>query len=71
MPTSKIQAGDIAMHYELSGPANAPVVCLHHCFASSMGYWEEHLPALEGFRVLRFDAARPWRDRCTARPIHA
>lgn len=56
MPTSKIQAGDIAMHYELSGPANAPVVCLHHCFASSMGYWEEHLPALEGFRVLRFDA---------------
>ena len=36
MPTSKIQAGDIAMHYELSGPARCagrmppPLLCLKH-----------------------------------------
>ena len=56
MPTNRVQAGEIAMNYELSGPEGAPVVCLHHCFASSLGYWADHMTALEGFRVLRFDA---------------
>lgn len=56
MTKNHIQAGDIQMHYELTGPSDAPVVCLHHCFASSLGYWDQHLAAFEGFRVLRFDA---------------
>jgi 3-oxoadipate enol-lactonase len=31
------------------------VVCLNHCFAADHGYWDPHLPALDGFRVLRYD----------------
>lgn len=56
MASSRIEIGDIALNYVLSGPADAPVVCLNHCFASDHRYWEPHLPAFEGFRVLRHDA---------------
>ncbi len=55
MTIERIDNGNIVMAYELSGPAGAPVVCLNHCFASGLGYWEPHLPAFEGFRVLRYD----------------
>lgn len=55
MAASKIQVGDIAMAYELSGPASAPVVCLNHCFAANHRYWDPHLEAFEEFRILRFD----------------
>lgn len=43
------------MGCELSGPADAPVVCLNHCFGADHRYWDPHLPAFEHFRVLRFD----------------
>ena len=43
------------MAYELSGPVGAPVVCLNHCFGSDLHYWDRHLAAFEGFRVLRHD----------------
>ncbi|MDA1100830.1 MAG: alpha/beta fold hydrolase [Proteobacteria bacterium] len=55
MTIERIDNGDIMMAYELSGPPDAPVVCLNHCFASGLGYWEPHLPAFEGFKVLRYD----------------
>lgn len=56
MTQSKAQVGDIELAYELTGPANAPVVCLNHCFASGLAYWDGHMAAFEGFQVLRFDA---------------
>lgn len=51
--TFNVGAADIA--YELSGPAGAPVVVLSHCFASDHRFWEPHLDACAGFRVLRYD----------------
>jgi 3-oxoadipate enol-lactonase len=52
----KIKVGDIELHYALSGPEDAPVVSLNHCFAADHRYWDHHLPAFDGFRVLRHDA---------------
>ena len=67
MTAGRIDAGEIRMAYELSGPEGAPVVCLNHCFGSDLHYWDRHLPAFEGFRVLRYDTrghggsdAPPW-----------
>jgi len=56
MTIEHINIGDITLRYELTGPREAPVVCLNHCFASGLGYWDLHLPAFEGLRVLRHDA---------------
>ena len=55
MATGRIDAGEIAMCYELSGPPDTPVVCLNHCFASDHRYWDPHMVAFEDFRVLRYD----------------
>jgi len=55
MTIDRINIGDITLRYELSGPRDAPVVCLNHCFASGLGYWDLHLPAFQGLRVLRYD----------------
>ncbi len=41
--------------YQLDGPASADVVCLSHCFGSDHHYWDCHLAAVEGYRVLRYD----------------
>lgn len=51
-----LQSSGLRVYYELSGPHGAPVVCLSHCFGSNLDYWDCHLPAFEGFNVLRFDA---------------
>ncbi|NKB60203.1 MAG: alpha/beta fold hydrolase [Alphaproteobacteria bacterium] len=56
MTTGKIDIGGIALHYALSGPEDAPVVSLNHCFAADHRYWDLHMPAFDGFRVLRHDA---------------
>ena len=55
MTIGRIDAGEIRMAYELSGPEGAPVACLNHCFGSDLHYWDRHLAAFEGFRVLRYD----------------
>ncbi len=66
----RVDAGGVRMACELTGPEGAPVVCLHHCFGSDLHYWDPHLPAFDGFRVLRYDtrghgssdtSAGPWR----------
>ena len=56
MASSRNEIDGITLNYAISGPAGAPVVCLNHCFASDHRYWDPHLPAFEGFRVLRHDA---------------
>ncbi len=53
----KIQVRDIAIHYELDGPEDAPVLMLHHSLATSHQMWEDLAIALtQVHRVLRFDA---------------
>ena len=55
MATGRIKTGAIEMFYDLSGPDAAPVVCLNHCFGSDHRYWDHHMAAFEGFRILRHD----------------
>ncbi len=54
--TNLIQAGDIQMAYRLDGPADAPVVCLNHCFTTDHRFWDLTAPALDEYRVLRYDS---------------
>jgi len=45
------------LYYDLTGPEDAPVVCITHSLASDGGSWAEQVPPLlqAGFRVLRLD----------------
>jgi 3-oxoadipate enol-lactonase len=45
------------IYYDLTGPEDAPTVCITHSLASDGGSWAEQLPPLlqAGFRVLRID----------------
>src|SRR5258707_15255133 len=45
------------LYYDLTGPEEAPTVCITHSLASDGGSWAEQVPALlaGGFRVLRLD----------------
>lgn len=49
--------GDRHIHYDLLGPADAPVVCLAHALSADGGVWAEQVPPLlaSGRRVLRID----------------
>ncbi|MEQ9641038.1 MAG: 3-oxoadipate enol-lactonase [Alphaproteobacteria bacterium] len=52
----RIDAGDIAINYDLSGPADAPVVAMSHSLASSLVMWDPQLAVLSTkYRVLRMD----------------
>jgi len=46
------------IHYDLLGPAAAPVVCFTHSLSLDGGMWAEQVPPLlaAGWRVLRVDA---------------
>lgn len=54
--TGLANLGEFELFYELSGPKGAPVVCLHHCFASDHHYFDAQMGALSDYQVLRFDA---------------
>jgi 3-oxoadipate enol-lactonase len=46
----------VRLHYELSGPEQAPVLVLGNSLGTTTALWEPQLPVLhEFFRVLRFD----------------
>ena len=53
----RIRANGIDMNYELTGPADAPVVTLSSSLATSLGMWQAQARALSdaGYRVLRYD----------------
>src|SRR5579864_7098548 len=45
------------VYFDLTGPEDAPTICITHSLASDGGSWAEQVPALlaGGFRVLRLD----------------
>lgn len=45
------------IHFDLTGPSNAPVVCMAHSLSSDGGMWAEQMAPLlaGGWRVLRLD----------------
>ena len=56
MSERRIRVGEIELNYRLTGPEGAPVVSLNHCFSGDHRYWDHHLAAFEGFRILRHAA---------------
>ena len=51
------QAHGIRIHYELSGPLDAPVVMLSNSLGTRLEMWDPQMPALgELYRVLRYDS---------------
>ena len=53
----KIHANGIQLHYELSGPADAPVVMLSNSLGTRLEMWDPQMQALtERYRVLRYDS---------------
>ena len=51
----KVIANGISIHYRFDGPESAPVVTMSHSLATSLEMWEWQMPALSGYRVLRYD----------------
>jgi 3-oxoadipate enol-lactonase len=46
----------IDVHYQVEGPATAPVVLVSHALGAALAMWEPQMPALsEKFRVVRYD----------------
>ena len=50
-----ITANGIGIRHELEGPADAPVVAMSHSLAANVGMWDDQMPVLAGYRVLRYD----------------
>ena len=51
----RITANGISINYTLEGPATAPVVTMSHSLATDLSMWDPTVPALSGFRVLRYE----------------
>jgi 3-oxoadipate enol-lactonase len=51
----KVTANGISVNYTLEGPATAPVVTMSHSLATDLSMWDPTVPALSGFRVLRYE----------------
>lgn len=47
---------DVRIHYELAGPANAPVVMFSNSLGTTLSMWDAQMPEVtKKFRVLRYD----------------
>jgi 3-oxoadipate enol-lactonase len=55
MTTRIARVGVVDIAYAFDGPVDAPVVMLSHCFCADHRFWDPHLPACDGFRILRYD----------------
>lgn len=52
----KIELSDVTLNVDVTGPDDAPAICLGHCFGSNHQFFDAQMDALQGFRVVRFDA---------------
>lgn len=51
-----VQLADGVLHYQLDGPADAPVLVLSNSLGTDLRMWDEQVPIwTEHFRVLRHD----------------
>ena len=52
----RVEANGITVHYELTGPEEAPVVMLCHSLAATMNMWDAQMGSLtQRYGVLRYD----------------
>ncbi len=64
-----VEAGDLRMHYALTGVPNAPVVVLSNSLGTNFSMWDSQLPALDkNFRVLRYDTRGHGQTAVTSGP---
>jgi 3-oxoadipate enol-lactonase len=64
-----VRAGDLNVHHELSGAADAPVIVLSSSLGANLSMWAAQVPVLEArFRVLRYDARGHGRTSVTPGP---
>jgi len=60
---------DVRIHYELAGPAGAPVLVFSNSLGATLSMWNLQLPALQQqFRVLRYDTRGHGESRVTPGP---
>ena len=65
----QIDVNGVALHYELSGPAGAPVVAFSNSLGTTLEMWDTLVPALRGrYRVLRYDTRGHGRSGVVDRP---
>jgi 3-oxoadipate enol-lactonase len=65
----QIAANGIDIHYELSGPSDAPLVLLSNSLGTRLEIWDPQLPALaQRYRVLRYDGRGHGRSTAPAGP---
>ena len=65
----EIQANGITIHYELSGPNDAPVVLLSNSLGTRLEMWDPQVQALtQRYRVLRYDSRGHGRSSAPAGP---
>lgn len=64
-----ISAKGVELHYELSGPAEAPVVVFSNSIGTTLEMWDAQVPALSGrYRCLRYDTRGHGRSEVIDRP---
>ncbi|WP_454019984.1 3-oxoadipate enol-lactonase [Azospirillum sp. Marseille-Q6669] len=64
-----INANGVELHYELSGPAGAPVVVFSNSIGTTLEMWDAQVPALSGrYRCLRYDSRGHGRSAVIDRP---
>ncbi|MEM7190989.1 MAG: alpha/beta hydrolase [Pseudomonadota bacterium] len=55
MATRLARIGGVDIAYRIDGPDETEAVVMGHCFGADHRFWDPHLPAASGFRVIRFD----------------
>lgn len=66
MTLSFAQLGEVRIHYELAGPAGAPVLVFSNSLGENLSMWEPQTAAFEKqFRVLRYDTRGHGRSSVT------
>jgi len=68
MQSSFLTSDNARIFYKIEGASDAEVVCLSHCFGSNHQYWDCHLPAVQGYRILRYDGRGHGQSDCPAGP---
>jgi 3-oxoadipate enol-lactonase len=67
MPRAQVNGCHI--HYEITGPANAPALVLSNSLGSNFGMWDAQMPELaKTYRVLRYDTRGHGQSEVTPGP---
>lgn len=65
-----IQANGVTLHYELAGPAAAPVVVFSNSIGTTLEMWDAQVAALSGrYRCLRYDTRGHGRSPVIDAPV--